>query len=434
MEDELHPKVKPYPKWKRRFFIIWSGQALSMLGSNVVNFAIVWYLTEKTGSATTLAIATLFSVLPGVFLSPFAGAWVDRIHRKSIMIFSDLFIGLGRLAGMLLFAFGLIQLWHIYLIIFLGSAAASFQQPAMAAATSLMVPKKHLSRVAGANQTLGGVIGIVGPPLGALLMNLTTIANIFLLDVLTMLIAVLPLIFTPLPEPALAPKNSNDERTSFFTEISNGFTYVLTWPGLGLVLLMALVVNLMLSPAMSLLPLLVTRHFGGDEIQLAMINSTTGIGMVIGGLALSIWGGFKNRILTTFTGLIISGAAISAVAFIPTGQFLLAVGFFGLMALMMPLINGPLHATVQAAVQPEMQGRVFSLMNATSLLGTPIGLLVAGPASDWIGIQSWFFMAGVAMAICGLLGLILPATRNIEQQKQPLEMPIRAFSKTAQDS
>jgi len=208
----------------------------------------------------------------------------------------------------------------------------------------------------------------------------------------------------------------------------------LPWPGLGLVLLMALVVNLMLSPAMSLLPLLVTRHFGGDEIQLAMINSTTGIGMVIGGLALSIWGGFKNRILTTFTGLIISGAAISAVAFIPTGQFLLAVGFFGLMALMMPLINGPLHATVQAAVQPEMQGRVFSLMNATSLLGTPIGLLVAGPASDWIGIQSWFFMAGVAMAICGLLGLILPATKNIEQQKQPLEMPIRAFSKTAQDS
>lgn len=407
-----------YQKWGKRFFTIWAGQAISMLGSNIVNFAIIWHLTDKTGSATTLAIATLFSVLPGVFISPFAGAWVDRNNRKSIMIFADLFIGLSRLAGMVLFGASLIRLWHIYLIIFLGSAAGSFQQPAMAAATSLMVPKKHLSRVAGANQTLGGIIGIIGPPLGALLMSLTTIANIFLLDVLTMLIAVLPLIFIPIPEPTIVRKVKNENKSAFFAEIKKGFTYVLTWPGLSLVLLMALIVNLMLSPAMSLLPLLVSRHFGGNEIQLAMINSTIGIGLVAGGLVLSVWGGFNKRILTTFSGLVISGGAITAIAFIPAGQFLLAIGLFGLMALMMPLINGPLHATVQAAVLPEMQGRVFSLMNTTSLLGTPIGLLIAGPASDWIGIQSWFLMAGAAMVIFGLVGFLLPATRNIEDQKQ----------------
>ncbi len=431
--DRRNTTATPYPHWKIRFFTIWTGQAISMLGSNVVNFAIVWYLTEKTGSATTLAIASLFSVLPGVFLSPFAGAWVDRNNRKSIMLFSDLFIGLGRLAGMFLFGAGLIQLWHIYLIIFLGSAASSFQQPAMAASTSLMVPKQHLSRVAGANQTLGGVIGIFGPPLGALLMSLMTVANIFFLDVLTMLIAVVPLVFIPIPEPAKKPTGSSKQGSTFMADIRAGFDYVVTWPGLGLVLLMALIVNLMLSPAMSLLPLLVTRHFGGNEIQLATLNSTTGIGVVIGGLILSVWGGFSQRILTTFMGLVISGGAVTAIAFVSPGSFLLAVGLFALMALMMPLINGPLHATVQAAVQPEMQGRVFALMNTTSLLGAPIGLLAAGPASDWFGIQSWFLMAGLAMMACGLVGLALPATREIETQKQPLEDSIDSVARAVQE-
>jgi len=123
MENSLEFNGKPYPHWQRRFFTIWSGQAISMLGSQIVSFAIVWYLTEQTGSATVLAIASMFGILPNVLLSPFAGAITDRNNRQKIMIVSDVIVGLVRLLGFFLFLTGTIEIWHIYFMIFIGSAA-----------------------------------------------------------------------------------------------------------------------------------------------------------------------------------------------------------------------------------------------------------------------------------------------------------------------
>jgi DHA3 family macrolide efflux protein-like MFS transporter len=419
MNDTLEFAGKPYPYWQRRFFTIWSGQAISILGSQIVSFAIVWYLTEQTGSATVLAIASMFGILPNILLSPFAGAMADRGDRKSIMIISDLVVGLARLLGFFLFLTGAIQVWHIYLMIFVGSAAGSFQQPAMASSTALMVPKKHLSRVAGMNQTLQGALSIAGPPLGALLMSLTTIANIYLLDVITMLFAVLPLLFIPIPK-LETRKDSNGDviKQSFFQDIKEGFQYVLNWKGLTLLLLSAMLINFLISPAMSLLPLLVSKHFGGDEVQLALMNSMLGIGMLIGGIILSIWGGFKRRIFTSFMGLIISGLSLAAVGFIPETGFSIAVFVFLISALMMPFINGPIQAVVQSAVTPEMQGRVISLIGTTAGFAMPIGLAIAGPVSDAIGIQAWFIIGGICMSLTGILGFMSPAMRHIEDQHQ----------------
>jgi len=419
MNDTLEFAGKPYRYWQRRFFTIWSGQAISILGSQIVSFAIVWYLTEQTGSATVLAIASMFGILPNILLSPFAGAMADRGDRKSIMIISDLVVGLARLLGFFLFLTGAIQVWHIYLMIFVGSAAGSFQQPAMASSTALMVPKKHLSRVAGMNQTLQGALSIAGPPLGALLMSLTTIANIYLLDVITMLFAVLPLLFIPIPK-LETRKDSNGDviKTSFFQDIKEGFQYVLNWKGLTLLLLSAMLINFLISPAMSLLPLLVSKHFGGDEVQLALMNSMLGIGMLIGGIILSIWGGFKRRIFTSFMGLIISGLSLAAVGFIPETGFSIALFVFLISALMLPFINGPIQAVVQSAVTPEMQGRVISLIGTTAGFAMPIGLAIAGPVSDAIGIQAWFIIGGICMSLTGILGFMSPAMRHIEDQHQ----------------
>ena len=408
---------KPYPHWVRRFFTIWSGQAISLLGSQVVSFAIVWYLTEQTGSATVLAIASMFGMLPNIILSPFAGAIADRNNRKRIMIISDVIVGLARLLGFFLFFTGNIQIWHIYMIIFIGSAAGAFQHPAMAASTSLMVPKRHLSRVAGANQTLQGALSIAGPPLGALLMSLTSIANIYLIDFLTMLFAVLPLLFIPIPQPEARKDDNGDAvRQSFFGDIKEGFQYILSWRGLTLLLLSAMLINFLISPAMSLLPLLVSEHFGGDEIQLAIINSALGVGMLIGGLVLSVWGGFKRRILTSFMGLVISGISLALVGFIPPQGFNIAVGIYLVSALMIPLINGPISAVVQSAVKPEMQGRVISMIGTAAGFAIPIGLAVAGPLSDAIGVQMWFIIGGIVMSLAGIWGFLSPAMRGIEDQ------------------
>jgi len=417
MENSLEFNGKPYPHWQRRFFTIWSGQAISILGSQVVSFAIVWYLTKQTGSATVLAIASMFGVLPNVILSPFAGAITDRGNRKNIMIISDVIVGIARLLGFVLFATGAIRIWHIYFMIFIGSAAGSFQHPSLAASTALMVPKKHLSRVAGMNQTLQGALSIAAPPLGALLMSLTTIANIYLLDFVTMLLAVLPLFFIPIPQPeGLKDKNGDSIKLSFFKDLKDGFQYILNWKGLTLLLASAMFINFLISPAMSLLPLLVSKHFGGNEIQLALINSMLGIGMLIGGLILSVWGGFKRRILTTFMGLVLCGISFAAIGFIPPTGFTLAVGIFLISAMMLPLINGPISAVIQSAVTPEMQGRVISMISTFAGLAMPIGLAVAGPLSDALGIQTWFVIGGIFMSLAGIFGFLSPAMRGIEDQ------------------
>lgn len=409
---------KPYAHWTRRFFTIWSGQAISLLGSQVVSFAIIWYLTEQTESATVLAIASMFGILPNILLSPFAGTIADRNNRKQIMIISDVIVGFARLLGFYLFFTGRIEIWHIYLIIFIGSAASAFQHPAMAASTSLMVPKRHLSRVAGANQTLQGALSIAGPPLGALLMSLTSIANIYLLDFATMLVAVIPLLFIPIPQPETRIDIHGDAvRQSFFADIKEGFLYIISWRGLTLLLLSAMLINFLISPAMSLLPLLVKVHFGGDEIQLALMNSVLGVGMLIGGIILSVWGGFKKRILTSFMGLVICGIGFASTGFIPSSGFKIVVGLFLVSSVMIPLINGPIHAVVQSAVKPEMQGRVISMIGTAAGLAIPIGLAVAGPLSDAIGVQTWFIIGGVVMSLAGIWGFLSPAMRDIEENK-----------------
>jgi DHA3 family macrolide efflux protein-like MFS transporter len=321
------------------------------------------------------------------------------------------------LLGFVLFATGAIRIWHIYFMIFIGSAAGSFQHPSLAASTALMVPKKHLSRVAGMNQTLQGALSIAAPPLGALLMSLTTIANIYLLDFITMLLAVLPLFFIPIPQPeGLKDKNGDSIKQSFFKDLKDGFQYILNWKGLTLLLASAMFINFLISPAMSLLPLLVSKHFGGNEIQLALINSMLGIGMLIGGLILSVWGGFKRRILTTFMGLVLCGISFAAIGFIPPTGFTLAVGIFLISAMMLPLINGPISAVIQSAVMPEMQGRVISLISTFAGLAMPIGLAVAGPLSDAMGIQTWFIIGGIFMSLSGIFGFLSPAMRGLEDQ------------------
>lgn len=421
MPIQAQETVHTYPFWQRRFFTIWTGQAISILGSNIIQFAIVWYLTKETGSATVLAIASFFSVLPGVILSPFAGTMVDRNTRKRIMILSDIVIGLARLWVFYLFATGAIEVWHIYLMNLIGSAAGSFQTPAMTASTSLMVPKKHLSRVAGMNQTLEGAVAIAAPPLGALLMGITSISNILLLDFGTMLLAVIPLLFIPIPQPPSLDRGDGVKiRTSYFEDLRLGIKYVTSWRGLSLLILLAMAINFMLSPAMSLLPLLVSDHFGGSEVQLALLNSIMGIAMLVGGIILSIWGGYKRRILTTFMGLLVSGFAIVLVGLTPGNLFWLAAAGLALSMLTLPMINGPVFAVMQAQVAPEVQGRVFSLVRTGTGLAMPVGLLIAGPVADWIGIQSWFIFGGIVMGLSGVAGFLIPALRNIEDQRQPI--------------
>jgi DHA3 family macrolide efflux protein-like MFS transporter len=411
-----HTKQPP-AKWHIPFFTIWTGQACSLIGSRLAQFALVWWLTETTRSATVLATASLVAVLPDVVLGPFAGALVDRWNRRKVMIVADGFVALVSAWLAYLFWTGSMNAWHVYVAMLARSLGGAFHWPAMQASTSLMVPKEHLSRVAGLNQTVQGALSVVAPPLGAILLSLLPLQGIMAIDVVTALVAVSPLFFVTIPQPQQTETSgaAAESRPSLWSDMRAGLRYVREWPGLMAVLIMAMIINFVVNPAFSLMPLLVTEHFNGGALQLAWLDSCWGIGMVLGGLLLSVWGGFRRRVYTSLIGLVVGGMGIMLIGLAPENGFWLALAAIFVAGIMNPLINGPFFATLQAMVAPEMQGRVFTVAGSLSLAMMPLSLAVAGPVADAVGIRTWYVVGGAIFALMGASAFFVPAIVNIEQ-------------------
>lgn len=401
--------------WKIPYFTLWSGQAISLFGSQLVQFALVWWLTQKTGSATVLALASLVAILPNVLLGPVAGVLVDRWNRRLIMLVSDSLVALTTVALAVLFAVGAAQIWHVYIAMLIRAVAGTLQFPAVQASTSLMVPQEHLARVAGLNQTLQGLLSITAPPAGALLLGVLPLQGVLAIDVLTALCGIVPLFFITIPQPPTArDTTAATEPPSFVGELRAGLRYVLTWPGLLIMLLMATVINFLLTPAAALMPILVTNHFNGQVWELATLESVFGIGLIAGGLLLGVWGGFKRRVYTALSGLVGLGLGFLFIGLTPAQAFWLALASAFLASAMNAMTNGPILAIMQAAVAPEMQGRVFTLIGSVSSAMAPIGLLIAGPVADALGVQSWYVIGGVVCALMGLAGFFIPAILTLE--------------------
>jgi MFS transporter, DHA3 family, macrolide efflux protein len=410
-----NPGLEKQEHWAPRFFTIWTGQAFSLFGSQLVSFAVIWWLTQSTGSATILATASLVGLLPQVILGPFTGTLVDRWNRRLTMIFADSLIALATLGLAVLFALGHVQIWQVFILLFIRSVCGGFHWPAMQASTTLMVPKEHLTRIQGLNQMLQGGMSIASAPLGALILAVLPMQGILAIDVFTAMLAVVPLLFFNVPQPArndLTPAANG--KSTFWQDFTAGFKYVWAWPGLMLIGVMATVINFLLTPAFSLLPILVTKHYHGQAIQLATLESFMGIGFIIGGLILSAWGGFKRRIVTCLLGLLATGAGCLVMGVLPSNAFAIAVATMLFLGIVNPIVNGPLMAAVQAAVAPEMQGRVFTLIGTMAAAMSPIGLMIAGPISDKLGVQTWFIIGGVVTIAMGIGGAFIPAVMHFE--------------------
>ncbi len=407
-------------RWARKFFTIWGGQSVSLLGSNLVQFALVWWLTSTTGSATVLATASLAGVLPQVLIGPFAGALVDRWNRRLVMIVADALIALSTLVLIVLYMLGQMEVWHIYVVMFWRSALGGFHWTAMQASTSLMVPHAQLARVAGLNQMLQGAMGIIAPPLGALLMTLLPLHLILSIDIVTASVAVLPLLFIGIPQPDRSHELAHPDAAppSMLADMRAGLRYVRAWPGLLMILVLAMILNFVISPAFSLMPILVTKHFGGGALQLGTLESAWAIGIVVGGLVLGAWGGFKKRAITSMLGIMGMGIGILGIAAAPANLFALAVAGMLFGGFMNPMANGPLFAMLQTIVAPEMQGRVMSLVGSGSAAMMPLSLLVAGPIADLVGVRVWYVAAGITCILMGLLALNIPAIMNAEHNGQ----------------
>jgi len=410
------PSQSPSRKWLAPFFTIWTGQAVSLLGSQLVQFAIIWWLTKTTGSATVLATASLVGLLPQVLLGPLSGTLVDRWNRRIVMIVADSVIVLATVVLAFLFWQGEVEIWHVYVLMFVRATAGGFHWPAMQASTSLMIPREHLSRIQGLNQMLQGGMNIFSAPLGALLLELFPLQGILAIDVGTALIAIVPLLFINIPQPERrVSSGALAVQTSVWDDFRAGLRYVGSWPALLMILGMAMAINLLLSPASSLQPLLVSKYFNGGAYQLALLQSTWGIGMLAGGFILGVWGGFRRRIVTSMLGLIVLGAGMAIIGFAPSWAFGLVVGMMFLVGFSLPMVNGPIHAVLQAVVEPDMQGRVFTLVASLAAAMTPLGLIIAGPVADAFGVTIWYIIGGLVTTMMGVTGFLLPAVLHIEE-------------------
>ena len=369
--------------WKTPFFVIWFGQAFSLLGSNLVNFALVWWMTESTGSATVLATSTALIFVPRIFLGPFVGALVDRWDRRKVMLVAD-----GLIAGLtivlsVLFYLDIIQIWHVYVLIFLRSLGGTFHFPAMQASTTLMVPEKYLSRIAGLNQMLDGGVSVAGPPLGALLLALIPIYGVLMVDVITAAIAIIPLLFILIPQTEKSEKQELVSPKTLILDVRDSFRWIKTRPGLMVILSVSVFMNFLYTPIFSFLPLLVTGHFGGGAWELSSFESLLGFGMIAGGLIMSIWGGFNKKIFTIAAGIIGNGVGTLLIGFAPAHAMGMAMAGLFVSGLMNTFSNASAFALLQSLVPPELQGRLITTVMSISIAMSPLGLLVATPLVEY---------------------------------------------------
>lgn len=411
----MKPETELSTRWALPFFTLWSGQALSLLGSRIAGFALVWWLTEQTGSAVVLSTMTIMFFLPQILLGPFAGALIDRWDRKWVMLVADGATALASATLALLFWTDHLQVWHIYTSTFIGSLAGAFHFSAMMASTSLMVPEKHLTRVQGANQMLQGLMSVAAPPLGALLVGLLPFAAIMGIDVITALFAIMPLLFIAIPRPSRSDDSAQDATTpaTLWRDVRSGFRYIWGWPGLFLTTVLALIINMVATPLGALLPILVTVEFQGGAFQLGWIELTLGIGMLLGGVLLGVWGGFRKKALMFPVSVFSFAAASFMIAVSPQVAFWLAMAGMGIFGIMSSLLNGTLMALLQAKVAADMQGRVFTALNSGSSAAAPLGLLLAGPVADVWGAPAWFAGTGVVLLVVAIGILFVPAVMNL---------------------
>jgi DHA3 family macrolide efflux protein-like MFS transporter len=396
--------------WAARFYTLWTGQALSLLGSQLVQFAIIWYLTQETNSATTLAIASMMGLLPQVLLSPFIGTWVDRGNRRLILMFADGAVAFATFILAILFAMGQVQIWHIYILLFVRAVAGGFHQSAFGASVVLLVPKDQLARVQGFNQALYGGMSIISAPLGAYLLAVLPMQGILGIDISTAFLAIIIVYLTHIPQ----PERGENAVDTFWQDFVAGYRYIIHWRGLLIILILAMVINFFFSATEPLTPLLITNHFKGGASQLGLWLALFSAGTLLGGIILGVWGGFKRKIVTALIGLIAMGVLTFGIGIIPANMFIGGLILNTIFGLSLPIVNGSIGATLQSSIKPDMQGRVFAFIQSIAMLVSPLALIIAGPFADRFGIQPWFVISGCICAAMGALGFFFPEVIGIE--------------------
>ena len=395
--------------WKRTFFTIQSGQAISLITSSALQMALIFYLTEKTNSSMTLALATLVGFLPQGVLGLFIGGWIDRHSRKRIMIGADLFIAAVSALLAVISAFLDPPVWVVLAILFLRSIGSAFHTPSINAVTPLIVPTDKLAKCTGYIQSLQSVSSIVSPALGALLYAQCTLTEIIALDVVGAVIARIAVMLVKIPNIDVA---NIPQSEGVLAGAKEAYRILAQQKGLLTLLWMGALYMFAYMPINALFPLISMNHFGGTTWHVAMSESVFAAGMLLGGIVLGVWGGFQRKTTTVLLSIAVMGMALLIAGVLPASGFIAFVVCCAIMGFSAPFY-GVQTAIYQEMVRPEYLGRVFSLSLSTMSLAMPLGLIAAGCFADMTGVETWFAISGIFIAGIAVVGAVLPSIKEL---------------------
>lgn len=402
--------------WKRNFYLFLTGQFLSGITSMVVQYAIIWYLTKTTGSATVLSLAMLLGMLPMVLLSPFTGPLIDRWNKKILLVVTDIIVAIF---AIILSITGTLSpefpLWLVFVSLLIRSIAQTFQMPTIQSILPTMVPEEELTKVNGQFSMVQSANFIIAPALGAVLYSIVPMNFLILLDVLGAVFGVGLLLLVTIPR-----ITSEGEPIHLLADTKFGFKKLFENKGLWYITIVGAIFMLLFMPAASLYPLMTMNYFNGSVGQAGLVEVVYSVGMLIGGAVIGIFGNWKNRMNLIFFAYAVIGVTISLSGFLPPTSkgFIYFILLNAIAGFATPYFNTLLMAMIQQSYEPNVLGRVLGVLNSLMSITGPVGLLFAGPLADKIGVEKMFVIAGFGAIICGVINFMIPVARNYDKELQ----------------
>lgn len=405
--------MKETLNWKQKFLTIWAGQAVSLITSAILQMAIIFYLTEKTGSAMVLSMASLVGFLPYAVFGPFIGVLVDRYDRKKIMIGADLIIAAAGAVLALIALYIELPVWMVMVVLFIRSIGTAFHSPALSAVTPLLVPEEQLTKCAGYSQSMQSISYIISPAAAAFLYSVWDLNLIIVLDVVGAIIACTTVVFVSIPKLNI---EECELKKNFQEEMRSGFLALKENKGLFDLLLIGTLYMLVYMPINALYPLMSMSYFNGTPMHASITEIAYASGMLLGGILLGLIGAYKKRTILMCGSILLMGLSLTISGFLLSNGFIIFVICCAMMGFSVPFYSGIQMALFQEKIQPEYLGRVFSLTGSIMSFAMPLGLILSGLFADKVGVNYWFLISGILIMSIAIICLMIPSIRRLDEK------------------
>lgn len=396
--------------WKFDTMKFMGAQTISLFGSSLVQYAIIWYITLHTQSGFMMSIATLCGYVPQMCISLFAGVWVDRYSRKLMCMLSDGIIACATLIVMICFFMGIGSVELLFLVLLIRSFMTGIQTPAVSAILPQIVPEEALVKANGIQSTINSLMMFLSPALSGMILSIMDIQYTFLIDILTAIIGIGIMFWVHVPSYEKQLSQISMKEDMKITQV-----YLKQKKMIASFLLFMFLVSFFISPAAFLTPLMVSRFYGAEVWRLSISEMTFSLGAVAGGILISSWGGFKEHLTTVLAATILYGAMMIGLGI--SSSYVIYLIFNCLIGISMPCFNAPAQSYLQKEVDTSMLGRIFSLVQIVNACALPLGTVIFGPLADLFDIHLIFIITGMIVIFFGAFWLYLRKKIGKEQEK-----------------